>query len=295
MHSVLADAVVRHQAQDRLLLPRLGEDLGILHRHVVDDRVEGVAPVALGDAQLLAVNRADAGQPGVGVEAHHVHHQRVAFPVRHRVAQVGRLVVVGVGAAVGRDDAERVVHLVEDEDAVAQLDDLERQRPDRDAWDAREQALRHRVVHAAAIQEVLAPRGRLRLVGRRFLLERRDASRRRRPCESPRPPVRRAAARNRRRATRPTGPACRRQCAESAARPAARRTRAGAPHTRPRSSRRASAPLAVPRMLQAAGPSRRAHPQLAAVGERHLTPGAVGRLEPRAPAGDRDLGADFQA
>src|SRR5687767_4876979 len=66
---VLADALARHQPQDRLLLPRLGEDFGILHRHVVDDGVEGVAAVAFGDAQLLAVNRADTSQPGVGVRS----------------------------------------------------------------------------------------------------------------------------------------------------------------------------------------------------------------------------------
>ncbi len=218
--------------------------------------------VALRDAQLLAVNRADAGQPGVGVEAHHVHHQRVAFPARHRVAEIGRLVVVGVRAAVGRDDAERVVHLVEDEDAVAQLDDLERQRPDRDARNAREQALGHRIVHAAAIQVVPAAAPPPRACRAAVPAGRPGASRRRRPCESPRPPVRRAAARSRRRATRPTGPACRRRLRGIAPRALLcdRRLRHRQRHTPRRSSRRAGrgsdhASHAIARRCQPAGPS----------------------------------------
>src|SRR5688572_1797302 len=88
---VLTDPLVRAQPERLLHMPRLGEDLGVFHRDVVDDGVVGIAAVALRHAQLLAVDGPHARQPRLVVEADHVHHQRVALPARYRVAEIRRL------------------------------------------------------------------------------------------------------------------------------------------------------------------------------------------------------------
>src|SRR5688572_23029570 len=66
---VLAHAVVRPQPESLLDPPWLREDLRVLHDGFVQNRVVGVARVALGHPQLFRVDRADADQPALVVEA----------------------------------------------------------------------------------------------------------------------------------------------------------------------------------------------------------------------------------
>src|SRR5262245_34003214 len=77
--------------------------------------------------QLIAVRMADRVQPRLAVEVDGVDHQRVAFPMTHRVAKPGRNTFAML-PAVDRYDVEPRVLLEEEGEVLVALHDLHRLR-----------------------------------------------------------------------------------------------------------------------------------------------------------------------
>src|SRR6185503_13537401 len=140
--------------------PRAGQHLRILHDRLVFDRVGIERAPALGDVQRVGVRPASlagrrrlvaaVGEPGFRVETRDVHDQRVAVPAGDGVAEVGR------------DDAEAVVILGQDDDEAWMLHDLEwPRRACRRARNAVRDAAQQRIVRLAEIAHLLQRRRRV--------------------------------------------------------------------------------------------------------------------------------------
>ena len=131
-----------------------GEDVRVLDRHVVVQRLGAARGEPLDDAQPRAVMIPRPVEPGHPVEAGRLDHEGLAFPVPVRPPHPGvgrRLHVV-----LHVDGAHRAGELVEDHDVRAALDDLERMRHVGGARHARQIALDGRVARQA-VGEVLVP------------------------------------------------------------------------------------------------------------------------------------------
>src|SRR6187397_2111033 len=96
-------AAVEH----RLHVPRPGEHLRVLDGHAVADVIGTLGREALDHVQLLGMEVAGAIEPGLVVEVHRVHHQRVAVPSTTRVPQPPVDWTFGMWGAVGKDRADR--------------------------------------------------------------------------------------------------------------------------------------------------------------------------------------------
>src|ERR1700674_3499343 len=94
----------------RLEHPGLGKHDGVLDGGLVSQHVPIAGPAF--DHVLLAAmedsvlqTAVASGKPGFVVEAGHVHYQRISLPMADRIAHIGGVQVIGMGAAIGVNDA----------------------------------------------------------------------------------------------------------------------------------------------------------------------------------------------
>src|ERR1700722_4982183 len=121
---VLLDLPLRVKAHLARHRPGPRPYVGVVHRRGVVKLLIGNAMIALDDVvgrRVLVI-----ADEGFVVEAGDVDDERVSVPMPDGIAHVGRVQVVRMSAAVGRDHAEDVIGLVENDDEPRLLNDLQR-------------------------------------------------------------------------------------------------------------------------------------------------------------------------
>src|SRR6185503_19917998 len=101
-------------------LPRLREDLGILDRGLVLNRVRIRHRVSLDDMDRIAVEGASRVEPRLVVEILHIDNERVAFPAAARVAYP-EIDPLRPGHTVGVNRAMDLRPLERDRDVLGRL------------------------------------------------------------------------------------------------------------------------------------------------------------------------------
>src|SRR5579872_5787229 len=156
---ILLDVAIERHAH----LPGSSKNLRILDGRLVKQSIRTACGVAFDHVQRITVEISCPVEPGVFVEAGHVHYQRLAFPTGHRPSHPtwrGALACIVQG-----DVTNRVTELIGDHDGLPALDNLKRRGKVSGARYARKIALDLRVRCQPVREIFLLLRQRPRLIG----------------------------------------------------------------------------------------------------------------------------------